>query len=706
MLVSRAKLLDTAAIVFLVGLPCAVTAQQLDSTALEMDDISLEELLQTELTVATGKGKSLTLREAPGVVTLIRRDEIESSGARDLHDILRMVLGFELGSDIQGTTGYAVRGTWAQEGKVLLLVDGVQMNELLYGNPIMGSQMFVDHIEYIEVMRGPGSALYGGFAELAVVNIITRGAHDLEGASVSVTYGQMRGAYGRQTASLGIGKTLGGGLAVSLTSAVGRGHRSDQLYREANGESFPAEDFYGLEAYYVNLALEYRDLELRLIGDRHDIESSLSLPKADATEPMDTEFESRTVDAKYRFRPTTKLTILPRVTYSQIDSWRSDGPYERKHGYYYVLNTSRLVANLAVSYDPAPVLNLVAGGELFLDRGNFPDDPDRAALEYNFGKEGDKEILSVRYTNVSAFAQALLRTAPVNVTVGARLDKHSAFDMVFLPRVGVTKAVDRFHVKLLAGRSYRALTIDNLRYTEKLRRASGDTTAPIQPESTRSFEAEVGCQVSESVNVVMNAFDIVIDDVLVWDVGDPATFDDDGYRPVGSTGTRGLEAEFRMRAPGGYLTLGYTYARAKHDKERIIPQYEAKNDNGTTVSEVNFGFPAHKATLNASLKVAGGLTVNPSVVYLSRRYALALPGSPDPMTGLVSPVPREYDPTLLLNVNLLYRDAGVKGLDAALGVHDLLDTTFQYLPGYNTGEAPLPGPSREIVLRVSYHQPF
>lgn len=685
-----ARLGSIPLLTFLWVAPGVASAQQLDTSAIEMDDISLEELLQTELTVATGKGKSLTVRESPGVVTLITREEIQNSGARDLHDILRMVLGFELASDLQGTTGYAVRGTWAQEGKVLLLVDGVQMNELLYGNPITGSQMFVDHIEYIEVMRGPGSALYGGFAELAVVNIITSTARDLEGASVSATFGQMREGLGRETASINVGKAFGNGLAVSLTSALGKGHRSDQPYKETSGEYFPTIDYYGLSAYYLNLALEYKDLSVRLIGDRHDIESSLPLTLKDAPDPIVTEFETRTVDAKVRLRPTGQLTILPRLTYSQIGSWRTDGAYERKQAWYYVINTSRLLANLATSFDPTPSLNLVLGGEFFQDRGNIPEDKDRGGV--NFGMDGDTEILSVSYTNVSAYAQALVRTPLANLTVGARLDKHSAFPLEFLPRVGITKAIDRLHLKLLAGRAYRALTIDNLRFNK--------TGTTLKPEKTRSLEAEVGYHISDSMNVVMNAFDILIDDVIVWDV---VAY---GYQQYGSTGTRGLEAEFRMREPWGYVTLGYMYARAKQDNDRPALQYAARDDSGSPVSAVNFGFPAHKATLNASIKILSGLTVNPSVVYLSRRYALALPGSPDPMSGLVAPVPREYDPTLLLNVHLLYRDAGVRGLNVGIGVYDLLDANFQYLPGYNSNEGPLPGPSREVVAKISYHLPF
>jgi outer membrane cobalamin receptor len=680
--------MGSAAILSVLGTPDVSSAQQLDSTALEMDEISLEELLQTELTVATGKGTSLSVRESPGVVTLVTREEIQNSGARDLHDVLHMVLGFQLAADTQGTTGYGIRGTWAQEGKVLLLVDGVQMNELLYGNPITGNQMFVDHIEFIEVMRGPGSALYGGFAELAVVNIITRGAHDLEGASASVTYGRMQSTNGRESVSLNVGKTLHNGLAVSLTSAVGQGHRSDEPFREPNGQDFPSQDYYGLDGYYVNLGVTYQELTLRILANRYDLESSIPLNIQDAPEPIVTEFESRTIDAKYRYRPVPQITILPRLTLTQLGSWRTDGTYERKQSWYYEMNTSRLLANLAVSYDPSPVLNLVAGGEVYQDRGQIPDDKDR--FDYNnFGMDGGKPILSVTHTNLSAYTQALVRSSIATLTLGARFDDHSAFGNVFVPRMGITKIIDHLHLKLLAGRAYRAPTIENLR-----------TLSTIKPEKTRSLELEAGYQISSGMNVVANAFDILIEDVIVWDNVNYA------YQQYPSTGTRGLEAEFRIREPWGYLTVGYTYARAKQDKDKPIPQYAAKDDNGTPVSEVNFGFPAHKATLNASVSVFGGLTINPSAVFLSRRYSQAVADTPAPTDAYVARVPKEFEPTWLLNLHLLYRDLGLKGLDVGVGVFDILSANYQYLPGYDNLDGASPGPSRELVARVSFHQPF
>ncbi|MBI5743888.1 MAG: Plug domain-containing protein, partial [Elusimicrobia bacterium] len=129
------------------------------------------------------------LRETPGLVTVITREEIQAQGARDLIDVLKLVPEFDFGMDVQGNLGLGVRGNWANEGKVLLLWDGQVYNETLYST-IQFDRFPVDQIEEIEIIKGPGSVLYGGFAELAVINVKTQSAKTLNGSSAFAAYGQ------------------------------------------------------------------------------------------------------------------------------------------------------------------------------------------------------------------------------------------------------------------------------------------------------------------------------------------------------------------------------------------------------------------------------------------------------------------------------------------------------------------------------------
>ncbi len=132
----------------------------------------LELLLDAKVDVATRTSKSM--RETPAVVTLVTRDEIAASGARTLADVLMTVPGFGFGVDVGQVVGVGFRGNWGHEGKVLLRIDGLELNETLYSTLQFGNHFPVDEIERVEIIRGPGSVIYGGYAELAVINVVSR----------------------------------------------------------------------------------------------------------------------------------------------------------------------------------------------------------------------------------------------------------------------------------------------------------------------------------------------------------------------------------------------------------------------------------------------------------------------------------------------------------------------------------------------------
>src|SRR4051794_9851238 len=93
----------------------------------DITELSLDDLLNVQTFVATKT--STTMRDSPAVITIVTREEIVNSGARDLIDVLNLVGGFAFASDVNGVVGVGFRGNWGHEGKILLLVDGQTVNE-------------------------------------------------------------------------------------------------------------------------------------------------------------------------------------------------------------------------------------------------------------------------------------------------------------------------------------------------------------------------------------------------------------------------------------------------------------------------------------------------------------------------------------------------------------------------------------------------
>lgn len=184
--------------------------------------LSLEELMDVNVSVASQT--PMTNREAPGIITVITQDEIKKSGANDLLEILKKVPGFDFGVDIQGVVGIGVRGNWANEGKVLLLWDGLEMNEDLYSTLQFGGHYSTEMINRIEIIRGPGSAMYGGNAEYAVINIITNNNAELNGVLASVSNSLMSKTFGSRGVSCAAGKSLGE-THINLSTSLNQFHR-------------------------------------------------------------------------------------------------------------------------------------------------------------------------------------------------------------------------------------------------------------------------------------------------------------------------------------------------------------------------------------------------------------------------------------------------------------------------------------------------
>ena len=167
--------------------------------------------------VVTASRVSQTLTDALPSVTVITREDIDSTQSRDLVELLGRQTGIEFArSGGQGAqTSIFVRGT--NSDQVLVLVDGMRFNSVLGGAANLGG-IATDSIERIEIVRGNLSSLYGSEAIGGVVQIFTRSG-TLPGADALVEAGQGH----TRDASAAIRAPLGDGLL-----SVSAGYRSQQ----------------------------------------------------------------------------------------------------------------------------------------------------------------------------------------------------------------------------------------------------------------------------------------------------------------------------------------------------------------------------------------------------------------------------------------------------------------------------------------------
>ena len=159
----------------------------------ELYQLSLEELLNTKVISASRKAEDQHL--APGVISVISAQEIEQFGARHLRDVLDRLVGiYIIGShqDFHSKTSMRAANSSHHEDSVLMLLNGRPMRQATDGG--LNSDLYVGFplkaIDRIEVIRGPGSVLYGTNAMAGVINLITKDARSAVNESdVSITAG-------------------------------------------------------------------------------------------------------------------------------------------------------------------------------------------------------------------------------------------------------------------------------------------------------------------------------------------------------------------------------------------------------------------------------------------------------------------------------------------------------------------------------------
>lgn len=172
-------------IVFIyVSTVCIVSADDEEEELLELYGD------QEIISIATGSAQPIS--KAPAVATVITVSDIKEIGARDIDEVLETVPGLHVSRSTIGRNPiYTFRGIATDfNPQVLVLINGIPITNLFVGNrsQVWGG-MPVESISRVEVIRGPGSAIYGADAFAGVINIVTKSASDINGTEFGARYG-------------------------------------------------------------------------------------------------------------------------------------------------------------------------------------------------------------------------------------------------------------------------------------------------------------------------------------------------------------------------------------------------------------------------------------------------------------------------------------------------------------------------------------
>jgi outer membrane receptor protein involved in Fe transport len=173
---------------------CLLMQPIVDTVAQERgeEEEALLQIYGDEEMISIATGSRRPIAKAPAVASVITAEDIKAIGATDLDEVLETVPGLHVARSFIGYNPiYTFRGIYSDfNPQVLVLINGIPTTNLFQGDrhQIWGG-MPVEAIARIEVIRGPGSALYGADAFAGVINIITKTKQDIEGTEVGVRPG-------------------------------------------------------------------------------------------------------------------------------------------------------------------------------------------------------------------------------------------------------------------------------------------------------------------------------------------------------------------------------------------------------------------------------------------------------------------------------------------------------------------------------------
>ncbi|MEK7990856.1 MAG: TonB-dependent receptor plug domain-containing protein, partial [Thiotrichaceae bacterium] len=153
-------------------------------------DWAIEDLLQVRIVTSVGK-KEQSLANAPAAIYVVTSKDIRRSGVTTIPDALRMVPGLQVAKTNAHTWAISSRGfNGFFANKLLVLIDGRSVYTPEFSGVWWDTvDTVLDDIDRIEVIRGPGSTLWGANAVNGVINIITKNAKETQGGLISVAAG-------------------------------------------------------------------------------------------------------------------------------------------------------------------------------------------------------------------------------------------------------------------------------------------------------------------------------------------------------------------------------------------------------------------------------------------------------------------------------------------------------------------------------------
>ncbi|MDO8683820.1 MAG: TonB-dependent receptor [Armatimonadota bacterium] len=526
--------------------------------------------MNIEITSASKTPEKMS--DTPASVFVITREDIQRFGYRTIDEALQRIVGVLTSNDrtwqFTGIRGISRPGDF--NTRILFLVDGHRVNDMQFSNARTdeGFPVDIESVERIEFVKGPGSALWGPNAELAVINVLTKQGKNADGLRTIVEYG----TFNRRKAYVEYGDKYPSGLDVFVSAsgiATDGEHRIfiEEWADEPGKNGGMAVNGNAMDAAHTLLSAHYGSAKLLFARSRRskgDLWGDYDLGTfpvgaaghfTDHRSLLELSYEA-TVSKKRNSRILARVFLDEnKFEYfefplaggeSESHSWlKYDWPLMEN---YWRDGAKTEGLEVRYSLDVTPNASLVTGVEYnnirtLLTLVPFDIDP--------------------KYNIKSYFLQTDVKLGDSKrLVAGIRRDDYSNLKTsVASPRVGlVWDVTQNSSLKLLYGEAFRPPTaweVVYIPYYNEFERPEGaPLKPPLKPETMKTYELVWDAQLGVGNRLVASLFMDTINDLI----------DTNLYKNVGSIVSKGAEAQFESRRRDGsrsYLSVSAVNGRNK-----------------------------------------------------------------------------------------------------------------------------------------------
>jgi iron complex outermembrane receptor protein len=654
------------AIAVLAALLPAAAAWAADSAndLAALKSMSLEDLGEIRVNTVVGASKyEQKTTEAPSSVSIITQEEIKLYGWRNLAQILGSLQGFNVSYD-RNNYYLGVRGLSLGDfnSRVLLLIDGHRMNNNLTDSAGIGNEFLLDAslIDRVEVIRGPGSVLYGNNAFFAVVNVITRKAAQVNGVEVGSEYGDnSAGKFAVSTA-----KEFTNGISVLFSGSYAHSDGEKHLeYTPPPASGTPGWVSTGLDSENygsVFSTLKYQDLTLQGGLNRREKTDPTAFNFTALNDPRAKSVSERSyVDLSLNHEFTDIANLVARLYYDR---------YNLQSGFPYPNPTppNFYQDNQAGEWWGAEVqVNKKIWDQHMVSLGaEFRDDfRQHSDVVDNLGNHFTKDASRVSH-GVFAEGDFVLRD-DLHFNGGVRYDQYGNFDPSFSPRLGlIYHPLEKSTFKALYGTAFRAPNFQEI----------SDSSGQLKtPETIDSYELVYEQGIGEHLRSSLSGFYNQMNGLIVFQNGT--------YNNVNAD-TRGMEVALDGLWPKGLRSrVSYTWQQTQN-----LSGGSAFPDSPEHMAKLNLSVPVYQQKVFASLEFQ----------YFSRRHTYFT----DPNTASTLPGMDVLGyPTF--NLTIFSRDI-VKNLELSASLYNVLDEHYADPATRFHVQDQVPQDGRSFRLKLAY----